>query len=114
MQNQNTDSIKAGTGFMLTMTEALQQLKGQGYTENLVPKYDHFECQSGKFKLYPNDFVVDELVRIENSSDPDDQSAVYAISSPSQKLKGVYVDSYGLYHDDLSNSILERLKDHIH
>lgn len=107
------DELKAGTGFMLQLHEGLSYVKNLGYTENLTPHYDHFECQSGKVKLMPSDFMVDGVMRFENTSDPDDQSILYAVSSTDGKTKGAYVESYGLYHEDLSSEMIERFKKNI-
>src|SRR5437868_1520764 len=108
------DELRAGTGFMGSLSESLQVLVEQGYTENFTPKRDHLECCSGKYKFFPEDIRVDEMLRFENTSDPDDQSIIYAISSVSQGIKGIYVESYGIYQDDLSYEMLQRLKDHRH
>lgn len=102
-------TLKAGTGYMLSLSDAIRRFEKEGFTENLVPTFSHFCCQSGKFKLYPNDFRVLEMFRFENSSDPADQAILYAITCSSQQIKGLYVDSYGAYHDDLSNDMLSRL-----
>lgn len=104
------DELKAGTGFMLQLHEGINYLRKLGYVENLTSHYDHFECRSGEIKLMPSDFSVDGMMRFENTSDPDDQSILYAISSNDGKTKGAYVDSYGLYHEDLSPEIIERFK----
>jgi len=105
---------EAGTGFMLSLTDGIQKLKEQGYKDNLVPKFDHLEFDMGRVKLYPQDFTIDKMIRFENTSDPGDQSILYAISCPEKGVKGVYVESYGTYHDELSELMLERLKDHPH
>lgn len=112
-QNAN-DLQRAGTGFMLSPLEALSHFKNLGYDQNLVPCFDHFEVHSGEERLFPHEFTVDELLRFENTSDPDDQAILYAISSPAHHLKGVFMESYGLYHEDLSASMLRRLKAHLH
>lgn len=104
-----SDALKAGTGFMASTTERIQKYTQMGYTRNLVPCYDHFECQSGLFKIYPQDFTVDYVERFENTSDPDDQAIVYALSVPEMGIKGIYTDSYGTYHDELSRSMIQRL-----
>ena len=111
-ENQSLESLKAGTGFMNSLSEALRALQAKGYVANLVPRYDRLECNSGEVVLHPHEFKIDEMVRFENTSDPDDQAILYAISSESKRVKGVYVESYGLYHDDLSRSMIERLKRH--
>lgn len=103
------DTIKAGTGFMMTLTDAIDYFKVRGYSENLHPSYDHMSCQSEGIQLRPEDIHVDEIMRFENSSDPEDQSILYMISSPENNLKGMYVESYGLYHDDLSDELQQAL-----
>lgn len=107
------DIMEAGTGFMLSLSDMLHQLEKNGYKENLGARGDHFEYNSGK-KLFPRDFVVDRILRFENTSDPDDTAIVYAISSADQAVKGIYVESYGIYQDDLSTEMLKRLSQRLH
>ena len=104
----NQDQLQAGTGFMACLTDAIRDLEQKGYSANLVAEYDHFRSQ--QIRIYPEDFYVDQIVRFENSSDPDDQSILYAITSEQYGVKGLYVESYGLYHESLSTSMLERIK----
>lgn len=104
------DIQKAGTGFMLQPIEAMQELESKGYDKNLVLKFDHFEIDSGDIKIYPKDFEIDEVVRFENTSDPNDQSILYAISSASHDLKGIFLESYGLYTEEVSRSMIEKFK----
>jgi hypothetical protein len=108
------DVLEAGTGFMQSLSSVIHQLDIIGYSENLSAKIDHFECRSGQFKLYPKDVVIDNVFRFENTSDPDDQSILYAISAPSMGLRGIYVESYGIHQDELCNDMIERLKNHPH
>lgn len=93
---------------MLQLFDAVKLLQRKGYGENLVPHYDHLTC--GDIKLYPSEIFFDHILRFENASDPDDQSILYAISVPSKKIKGLYVESYGLYHDEWSPVLLQRLQ----
>ena len=104
------DQMKAGTGFMRSLTDAILDLQKKGYVENLVPCYDHLTCQSGAIRMYPREFFIDEMMRFENSSDPGDQSILYAITCDSRNLKGLYIESYGTYHDELSEGMIERIK----
>lgn len=114
MDKEMSNSMsEAGTGFMVSLTDVIHDLQRKGYVENLTPKFDHFECQSGKFKLYPGEIEIDKVIRFENASDPDDQAILFAICSKLQGLKGVYVDSYGLQHDELSPAVLGKLKAHV-
>jgi hypothetical protein len=111
---KSKDVLRAGTGFMMQLPEALHCLRDVGYTENLIPRFDHFECRSGEIWIKPEDIVIDDVLRFENTSDPDDQSIAYAITCTRQNIKGVYVESYGLYHDDLSPELIAKLQDHKH
>lgn len=106
------DTLEAGTGFMPSVRDILKRLQDKGYTTNLIPRFDHFESDCGTHHFGPNEFVVDEVLRFENTSDPDDQAILYAISSPRQGIKGVYIDSYGFYHDELSSAMLQHLRKH--
>lgn len=105
----NSDIAKAGTGFMINLADAIRLLQLEGYDINLVPQFDHFTYDDQKKSLYPSELRVDKVLRFENSSDPDDQSILYAISSKDYSLKGLYVDSYGTYHDNLSIKLLDTL-----
>ena len=113
--NKDPQTLKhisqAGTGFMASLSETIRQLEKEGYDENLSVKYDHFACPRGGVELFPEEFEVDKVVRFENTSDPDDQSILYAISSPEKDIKGLYVESYGLYHEELSPKMLKKLSD---
>lgn len=104
------DMEKAGTGKMQCLADAIEQLKAKGYTHNLTLAYDHFKTEGAEIKLYPKEIFFDEVMRFENTSDPDDQSILYAISSLADDVKGIYVESYGLYHEDISPLIIKRMQ----
>lgn len=104
------DMEQAGTGDMMGLSDTIRELQKKGYKENFVPCYDHLTFGSGYLKVYPRDIVFDDIFRFENSSDPADQSILYAISYPALNIKGLLVDSYGVYHDELSKAMIERIK----
>ena len=114
MNNQTaSDMQKAGTGFMANPTEVMRRLHNlHGYEANIVPCFDHFEINSGEIQLYPKDFVVDKMVRFENTSDPNDQSILYAISAPKLNIKGIYTEGYGINQDELSPQMNDKLQNH--
>lgn len=104
------DMLKAGTGMMMTLSQGIRELRERGYKDDLIPHFDHFSACCGRVMLYPSDIVVDDILRFENSSDPGDTSILYALSDKSRTVKGLYVDSYGTYHDELSHEILESIQ----
>ncbi len=95
---------------MQSPTEALRELEKRGYTENLVLRFDHLEAHNGQDKLKPEDFEIDEIFRFENTSDPDDQSILYAVSG--KGIKGTFLESYGPIHEEMSPQMIQRLKQH--
>lgn len=96
---------------MISLADTIVDLENAGYEENLSADFDHFSCRVGQIELYPGDFEIDKVVRFENSSDPDDQAILYAISSEKKGIKGLFVESYGLYHEELSQDILDKLSE---
>lgn len=95
---------------MICLTDTIRELQKKGYTYSFVPQFDHFTCSDERYQIRPQDFYIDEIYRFENESDPDDQSILYALDCQKLGIKGLYVESYGLYHDELSAQMLERIK----
>ena len=93
-----------------TLTDAINALRKQGYTEDFNLNKDRIECRAGEFRLTHDQFVIDKSFRFDVDEDPSDQSVVYAISSPDHKIKGLLVNGYGIYSDSVSNEILAKLK----
>ena len=112
-EEKSQDILKAGTGFVVGLQETLRDFQKRGYIENLSAKFDHFECRMGEIKIYPSDISVDQIVRFENASDPNDNSILFAIRSKCG-VRGVFVDSFGVYHTDLSPELERKLRDHPH
>ena len=92
-----------------TLSEAVDDLQKQGYTDELKFKFDCLECESTKKSYGADDFQVDSFYRFEGMSDPDDNSVVYAISSNDGR-KGMLIDAYGVYSDPISIELIEKLK----
>lgn len=109
-QATTSDMLKSGTGMMMTLSQGIRELRDRGYKDDFIPHYDHFSARNGKMMIYPRDIIVDDILRFENSSDPGDTSILYALSDRAGHAKGLYVDSYGTYHDDLSSEIIESIQ----
>ncbi len=92
-----------------TLSEAIAGLKKQGYTRDLNLQNNCLECLAGHEKLFPNEFAIDKSFRFDVNEDPSDQSVLYAISSDVHHLKGLLVNGYGVYSDDIANEMLEKL-----
>ena len=53
---------------------------------------------------------IDKSFRFDVDENPADQAMLYAISSEKHHLKGLLVNGYGLYSDDMVNEMLEKLE----
>lgn len=92
------------------MVDALNALKKQGYTTDFNIEKNCLKYENNKGQLYPADFVVDKHFVFEDDSDADGSSILYAISSPKYKIKGVLVNGYGTYSDDVADELIEKLR----
>lgn len=93
-----------------TLSEAMNVLREEGYSEDFNLKQNCLECRNGAFKIFHDEFEVDEYHRFEGMSDPGDASILYAISSDKYDLKGQLVNGYGIYSEDLTDDMLNKLK----
>ena len=94
----------------VTLFETMDDLRKQGYVEDFNLLQNCLECRNGQFKVFADEFKVDNYYRFEGQSDPSDQAILYAISSDRHQLKGVLVNAYGIYSEPLTDEILEKLQ----
>jgi len=92
-----------------TLSQAIEALKKQGYTEDFNLKENCLECIAGRQELLPHEFEIDKSFWFNVNEDALDQSVLYAISSTKHGLKGLLVNGYGIYSEDASNDMLEKL-----
>jgi hypothetical protein len=93
-----------------SLIEAINGLRKEGYTEDFNLQQHCIECRNGQYKIFHNEFEIDKYFRFDVATDPADQSIVYAISSNKYGLKGVLVNSYGIYSDPVTDEMLDKLK----
>lgn len=98
-----------------TVTEAMTDLKKLGYTIDfsIMTDKECLVCHQTSTELSPEDFEIDHFYRFEGDSDPGDEMIVYAISSIKNNLKGIVVNAYGIYADNVSSEIVKKLTTHI-
>src|SRR3954463_29107 len=97
---------------MTTVTEVINKLRADGYTEDFNLKENCLGCRGGHYSVSHNEFVIDKTYRFEGDSDPADEATVYAISCPKYSIKGVLVNGAGIYTNDMTDEMLESLKIH--
>ena len=93
-----------------TLSEAIEDLKKDGYTEDFNLKEHCLECRALGYEILATEFEVDKTYRFEGDSNPDDSSVLYAISSEKYKIKGVLVDAYGPYANPITTEMIQKLR----
>lgn len=83
---------------MESVSERLNKLYKSGYICNFTIKNGHLFYEDKKM-IDNKDIHLDDTFRIEDDSDPDSQTVIYALSTKVHKLKGLIIDSFGLYAD---------------
>lgn len=92
-----------------TVTQALEELRKQGFTTDFNLKENCIVCEDEKFEAA--DFEIADVYRYEGDTDPADEAVVYAIRSKSG-VKGVLVTGYGASADPMSTELLNKLHSH--
>ena len=94
-----------------TVMERLEELKGRGYTYdfNLTAHALEAHQEDGvTLTLSPDQFNIVEFYRFEGMSNPSDTSILYAIEV-TNGVKGTLISSYGMYADEMSNEMIQKL-----
>lgn len=94
-----------------TLSEAINDLAKRGYTANFNISSDCIECAENDLALRPDEFEIDEVYRFQEMSDLDNESILYAISSPGNNLKGLLVNAYGIYSDTATSELIDKLSE---
>lgn len=92
-----------------TLYEAINDLQQRGYTYDFNLKPECLECASLKMEIHPENFEIDEVHRFEGMSSTDDNSILYAISYKND-IKGLLVDAYGVYAENISEAMRKKLR----
>tara|TARA_R110002124_G_scaffold191438_4_gene358831 strand:+ start:152 stop:532 length:381 start_codon:yes stop_codon:yes gene_type:complete len=94
-----------------TLLARLNQLKADGYMFdfNLTAHALEVMQEDGiKIVLPPTEFNIVDFYRFEGMTNPSDSSILYVIESNSG-LKGTMVSGYGVYADEMSNEMIQKL-----
>jgi len=90
---------------MRTLSECMNNLIAEGFTENFMVKKNGLHGLDAKRIYQPNDVKIVSFYRFEGESDPNDNSILYAIET-TDGLRGLLSDAYGSYADPLVSSFI--------
>ena len=92
-----------------SLPDVLTRLSERGFNDQCRAdgKRIHFMRGQGSFK--PEDVIVEEVIRLEGTSAPDEQVAVYALASPKGDMRGSYTVPHGIEVDPVDAAAIARL-----
>jgi hypothetical protein len=96
---------------METLREALDRLVARGYDGEFFVRNGQFVCRACGDAVDPEKVVIEDVVRFEGESDPDEQMAVYAISCGPCGRKGTYTVGFGPEMAPEDIDVVTRLND---
>ena len=90
-----------------SLIDALNDLKKRGYDADFEVQSNCLYCNNLDMRLYEEEFHVDEVYQFERDSNPDNNTVVYALTSPTG-LKGIIVD--GSSPGNISSALTKKLQ----
>lgn len=93
---------------METISEALARLDAAGYRDAFSARDGRLWAAAARRFFEPEALVVDEVVRFEGESDPDDMAILFALHSPAGDVRGTFTTMYGPKLSDPENAEMMR------
>jgi hypothetical protein len=94
---------------METVSEAVERLAAAGYVAQFRAVARGLSPGEGTV-CEPEHLVVDEFVRFEGASNPDDEAIVFALHDSNHDIRGTYTVAYGPEIDPLDAEMVRRLQ----
>ena len=104
LQTCNASSMAYIENNNYTLSEVINLLKAEGYTEDF-----NLPTSCTAFHDDPSQFIIENTFRFDNQSDPDDQSVLYAVCCKKRSIKGILLNSYGLYNEPVTSEIIAKI-----
>ena len=92
-----------------TLTQAIAELKREGYTNDFNIRQNGVFCNTTNILMSPKEFEIMQKFHFDDNDDPSDAVTLYAISSANGKMKGLLVSNYGIYQNDFTQELLDKL-----
>ena len=92
-----------------TLAEAINSKQAEGYIFDFNLSNSKLDCKALSKTFESSEFNVDAFYRFEGDSNPDDSAILYAIHTECG-IKGLLVDAYGAYSDNLNAEMIQKLK----
>ena len=96
---------------METLTDVLKRLGSAGYTSDFFAREGKLGCAECNDLLEPSRVVIDDIVRLEGDSDPDEEVVIYALSEGPCGRRGTFTIVYGSAAPDADVAVELALRD---
>ena len=93
-----------------SIAEVIDKLNDEGYTDSCRTEEDgvHF-ARCGQVYA-PEDLQVDQVIRCEGTSSPDEEVVLFALQSPDGQFKATFTSPHGIDSDPLDADAMQRLR----
>lgn len=89
----------------------LARLEAAGYHAQFSAVDGLLRCGECGYAHDPSGVVIEEMVRLEGETDPDDEAAVFAVSCRACGARGTYVTAFGIYVSADDAEVVRQLRD---
>ena len=89
--------------------KAVEALQSRGFTAEFVIENGGLRVAGTDRRLRPEEVSIRDYYRFEGTSDPSDESVIYAIEAR-DGTKGTLVDAFGTYADPLIANVIDRMR----
>lgn len=96
-------------GRMETLGEAMARLEGLGFRDGFHPRPGGLLASGDGVAHAPEELVVEEVVRFEGTSDPEDEAILFALRTRDDAVRGTFVTAYGTSADPDGAAAMRRL-----
>jgi hypothetical protein len=88
---------------------AVQALSHRGFTAEFVIEDGALRVAGTDRRIRPEEMSIRDYYRFEGTSDPSDESVVYALEAR-DGTKGTLIDAFGTYADPLIANVIDRMR----
>lgn len=91
------------------LSEVVEHLEQKGYQGEFAARDGSLVCEQCHIGIVPEEVLVDEMLRVEGTSAPDEQVMVFGVGCPACGTRGTYVVAHGPVMSDDDVSVVPRL-----
>jgi hypothetical protein len=96
---------------METLSEALKRLAAAGYADDFRAEPGGLRARHSGCLHQPESLHIEEVVRFEGESDPEDEAILFALRCDEHDSRGTYAVTYGPSVPPLDAEMTRRLSD---